>query len=92
MTTGTRDRNAPDAAAEEKIRQFRARFDDAPELGKRALENVLAEIKSQATETPPPSIESAGRIGVRLGKVSTERLHETLRGEVQEIPEEYRTF
>jgi hypothetical protein len=54
----------------QKIEEFRALFADAPELGKKALENVLREIKSQLTETPPPAIESAGRVGARLGKVS----------------------
>ena len=45
-------------------------FADAPELGKKALENALREIESQVSETPPPAIESAGRVGARLGKVS----------------------
>jgi hypothetical protein len=54
----------------QKIEELRALFADAPELGKKALENVLREIKSQLTETPPPAIESAGRVGARLGKVS----------------------
>ena len=31
----------PDEAAEQKIQQLRELFADAPELGKRALENVL---------------------------------------------------
>ena len=55
---------------EEKMQKFRDLFADAPELGKKALENVLREIKSQLSETPPPAIESAGRVGARLGKVS----------------------
>ena len=56
--------------AEKVIEQFRELFADAPDLGKRALENVLHEIKSQVSEAPPPAIESAGRVGSRLGKVS----------------------
>jgi len=56
-------------AGEEKIKQLRDLFADAPELGKSALENVLRELKSQVSEPPPP-IESAGRIGARLGKRS----------------------
>ena len=55
---------------EEKIAKLRALFADAPEVGKQALENVLHELTSQASETPPPPIESAGRVGARLGKVS----------------------
>jgi hypothetical protein len=56
-------------AGEEKIRQLRELFADAPELGKKALENVLKELTSQVSEPPPP-IESAGRVGARLGKRS----------------------
>src|ERR1044071_1442288 len=56
-------------AGEEKIRQLRELFADAPELGKKALENVLKELTSQVSE-PPPAIESAGRVGARLGKRS----------------------
>ena len=56
-------------AGEEKIRQLRELFADAPELGEKALENVLRELTSQVSEPPPP-IESAGRVGARLGKRS----------------------
>src|SRR5262249_3205692 len=59
----------PDAATENKIQQVRALLADAPDLGKKALENALGELKSQASELPP-AIESAGRTGARLGKVS----------------------
>jgi len=55
---------------EKKIQKFRELFADAPELGRKALENVIKELRSQALETPPPPIESAGRVGSRLGKVS----------------------
>src|SRR5262249_3171607 len=53
-----------------KIQRFRELFADAPEVGKKALENVLLEFSSQVSEAPPPPIESAGRVGARLGKVS----------------------
>ena len=56
--------------AEEKVQYLRELYADAPELSKRALENVLGELKSQVAETPPPPIQSAGRAGSRLGKVS----------------------
>jgi hypothetical protein len=59
-----------EVAAEEKIAKLRELFADAPEVGKRALENVLHELTSQASETPPPPVVSAGRVGSRLGKVS----------------------
>ena len=55
---------------DEKIRQLRELFADAPEVGRTALENVLRDLTSQASTTPPPPIESAGRVGSRLGKVS----------------------
>ena len=73
MTTQTQtlpDRAQQDEAAENKVKQLRDLFADAPDLGKRALENVLHEIRSQVSEAPPPAIESAGRVGARLGKVS----------------------
>ena len=54
----------------EKIQKLRELFADASELGKTALENVLKELTSQVSVTPPPPIESAGRAGSRLGKVS----------------------
>jgi hypothetical protein len=54
---------------EHKIQQLRELFADAPELGKKALENALRELKSQASDLPP-AVESAGRVGARLGKVS----------------------
>ena len=61
---------ASDRAVEEKINQLRELFADAPEVGKAALENALHELTSQAATTPPPPIESAGRVGSRLGNVS----------------------
>ena len=57
------------ADAQRKIKELRELFADAPELGKKALENALRELSSQASE-PPPAIESAGRVGARLGKRS----------------------
>lgn len=71
VTATTLNPSAPtgpeqDHAAEKKIQQLRELFADAPELGKKALENVLHELKSDASETPPPPIESAGRVGSRL--------------------------
>ena len=54
---------------EQKIQQLRDLFADAPELGRKALENVMQTLRSQASEMPPP-VESAGRIGSRLGKIS----------------------
>ena len=58
-----------DQSTEEKIRRLRELFADASDVGKTALENVLKELTSQASDPPPP-IESAGRVGARLGKRS----------------------
>jgi hypothetical protein len=72
MATDTQVEARPeqDLTAEEKIAKLRELFADAPEVGKQALENALKELTSQASETPPPPITSAGRVGARLGKVS----------------------
>ena len=72
MATHTQVEARPeqDLTVEEKIAKLRELFADAPEVGKQALENVLKELTSQASETPPPPITSAGRVGARLGKVS----------------------
>ena len=69
-TTSTAKKPQQSSDAEEKIRQLRELFADAPEVGKTALERVLRELSSQASESPPPPVESAGRVGARLGKVS----------------------
>ncbi len=59
-----------DLTPEEKIGQMRELFADAPEIGKKALANILQELSSQASQTPPPPMVSAGRVGSRVGKVS----------------------
>ena len=60
----------PEITVEEKISQLRELFADAPEVGKKALENVLSRLVSDAAKAPPPPVQSAGRAGSRLGKVS----------------------
>jgi hypothetical protein len=69
MQTQT-DNSKQDIAVEKKVQQLRDLFADAPDIGKMALENALKEITTQVSDAPPPPVESAGRIGVRLGKVS----------------------
>ena len=56
--------------AQGKIQKLRDLFADAPELGKKALENVLRELTSDVSQGEWPRVESAGRTGARLGKVS----------------------
>ena len=65
----TLSRSEHDQNVEGKIQKLRELFADAPEIGKKALENALQELKSQTSDLPP-AVESAGRVGARLGKVS----------------------
>ena len=69
-TTKTEAATKQSVDAQRKIQELRELYADAPELSKRALENVLQELTAQVAQTPPPPIESAGRAGSRLGKVS----------------------
>jgi len=69
MATQTQIKNDSEDV-QQKVQECRQLFVDAPELGKKALENVLREIKPQLADTPPPSMESVGGVGTRLGKVS----------------------
>ena len=55
--------------AEQKIQAVRELFADAPEVGRRALENVLEELRSQVV-APRTRMTSAGRVGSRQGEVS----------------------
>ena len=54
---------------QKKVQELRELFADAPELGKTALENVLRDITHDASNPPRP-VESAGRVGARLGSIS----------------------
>jgi hypothetical protein len=68
--THTPTRTGPELTVEEKIAKLRELFADAPEVGRTALENVLGRLATEVSATPPPPVESAGRAGSRLGKVS----------------------
>jgi len=72
MTTEITTATAPgqDLTVEQKISQLRELFASAPELGKTALEKVLSRLASDASQKQPPPVQSAGRVGSRLGKVS----------------------
>jgi hypothetical protein len=72
MTTEISTATEPgqELAVEEKINQLRELFADAPEVGKKALENVLSRLASDASTAQPPPVQSAGRVGSRPGKVS----------------------
>jgi hypothetical protein len=66
MTTETQtaSQSGPDVTTEEKISQLRELFADAPEIGKKALENVLSRLASDASQAPPPPVESAGFLDI----------------------------
>jgi hypothetical protein len=51
----------------QKIKELRDLFADAPQIGKTALENVIREAQLSLPDRP---IESAGRVGSRVRKVS----------------------
>jgi len=72
MTTTMEKQSGTDRAAEvrKKMQELRELFADAPELGKKALENVIQRLESDAATKAPPPMESAGRVGARIGKVS----------------------
>src|SRR4030095_6524385 len=69
-TTEAKTGSAQAADVERKIEKLHELFADAPEVGKAALRNVLQRLQSDAAMKPPPPVESAGRAGSRLGKVS----------------------
>jgi hypothetical protein len=73
MTTGTPSATEPDQGrtVEEKIQQVQALHADAPELARVALEHLLSALQSEmAARSEAAMTVSAGRIGVRQGKVS----------------------
>jgi len=53
--------------AEQQIKKLREAYADAPEMARVALDNIIGELKGAA---PQQRSTSAGRVGLRLGKVS----------------------
>ena len=71
MQAQVRTQPEQNQSIEQKLQQVQQLFADAPQYVKTALKNVLPSLASQAAEAAQASgTESAGRIGVRLGKVS----------------------
>ena len=70
MATQILTRPEQDQSLEQKMQQVRKLYADAPEMAKVALEHGLASLKSLALEAQALQSETAGRIGIRLGKVS----------------------
>jgi hypothetical protein len=69
MATQIPTRPEQDQGLEQKMQQVRKLYADAPEFAKKALENALPAMASEVAAAQASS-ESAGRIGIRLGKVS----------------------
>jgi hypothetical protein len=67
--TQTTTRPEQDQTLEKKIRRLREIYATGPEIAKTALERVLGELTSFASSTKA-RVESAGRTGIRQGKVS----------------------
>ena len=72
MTAATQDKTESRQSSEVqgKISELRSLYADAPQLAKTALENGLPAMLSDAAEAQASGTESAGRIGIRQGKVS----------------------
>ena len=69
MATQTAIRPESDQTLEQKVARLREVYATGPEVGKTALEKVLGELKTFASTTRA-RVESAGRTGIRQGKVS----------------------
>ena len=69
MATQTAIKQESDQTLEQKVARLREVYATGPEVGKTALEKVLGELKTFASTTRA-RVESAGRTGVRQGKVS----------------------
>ncbi|MDX8469604.1 hypothetical protein RFM26_28305 [Mesorhizobium sp. VK23B] len=68
--TVTANRSTQDLPPEQKVRAVQEAFADAPDAGKVALKNILKDLKSELASRTGVRTESAGRIGLRNGKVS----------------------
>jgi hypothetical protein len=68
--TAIADRPGQDSAVEQKLQALKQLFADAPPLAKVALDKALPALISQMADTQAAQSESAGRIGIRQGKVS----------------------
>jgi hypothetical protein len=68
--TATATKPKQDLAVEQKTQELREIFADAPQYAKTALENGLSAMMPEGSEEEASGTESAGRIGIRQGKVS----------------------
>jgi hypothetical protein len=73
MATQTLTKPKQDQSVEDKIRQLRQLYADAPEVARTALENLIEGMKAALSSGQETRLERAsinGRIGLRQGKVS----------------------
>jgi hypothetical protein len=73
MATQTLTKPEQDQSVEQKIKQLRELYADAPEVARTALENLLGGMKAALSSGKETRLERAsinGRIGLRQGKVS----------------------
>jgi hypothetical protein len=70
MQAKTQTTGGSNAAIEQKIQELKELYADAPEVGKAALKEGLANIKLELEAITTTEKETAGRIGARRGKVS----------------------
>jgi hypothetical protein len=69
MATQTLNKPKQNQTVEDKIQQLRQLYADTPQFARTALENTLKDLAAVASQ-PRSRMESAGRTGVRQGKVS----------------------
>lgn len=69
MATQTQAKPKQNQTVEDRMQQLRQLYAEAPQFAKTALENTLQALSSTASQ-PRSRMESAGRTGVRQGKVS----------------------
>ena len=69
MATQTLTKSKQDLTIEERVKQIRQLYADAPPYAKTALENSIKDLASFGSK-PRAQVESAGRTGIRQGKVS----------------------
>jgi hypothetical protein len=69
MATQTLTKTKQNQTVEDRVKHLRQLFADAPQYAKTALENSLKDLTSFASK-PRARVESAGRTGIRQGKVS----------------------
>lgn len=68
--TQTAAGSAPDQAEKDALQHLRELYAQGPELGLKALDNVLGALAARPPVPPGRQVVSAGRVGLRQGQVS----------------------